>query len=66
MDSKWINVYGKMDLSHVFGFPLWEEGVFRILGESYNELKLIFQQYAKTAPPAPPQRSSSSRCRRRS
>ena len=22
-DAKWINVYTKMDLSHVFGFPLW-------------------------------------------
>jgi len=48
LDAKWIACYSKMDLSHVFGFPTWEEGVFRVLGESYNELKLIFTQYAKT------------------
>ena len=47
-DSKWINVYTKMDLSHAFGFPLWEKEVFEVLGANYAELKLIFQQYAKT------------------
>jgi hypothetical protein len=26
----------------------WEEGVFNTLGKSFNDLKLIFQQYAKT------------------
>ena len=44
-DASWIRVYTKMDLSHVYGFPLWEEAVFGVLGESFGELKLIFQQY---------------------
>jgi len=44
----WIACYSKMNLSHVYGFPLWEEAVFKVLGAAYNELKLIFQQYAKT------------------
>ena len=47
-DEKWIAVYSKMDLSHVYGFPLWEESVFSVLGQNYNELKLVFQQYAKS------------------
>ena len=45
---KWITVYAKMDLSHVFGFPTWEKEVFDVLGKHYNEIKLIFQQYAKS------------------
>ena len=47
-DPKWVGVYGRMDLSHVYGFPCWEEGVFKVLGDNYTDLKLIFQQYAKT------------------
>ena len=43
-EAKFINVYKRMDLSHVFGFPTWEEGVFKCLGQNYNDLKLIFQQ----------------------
>jgi hypothetical protein len=44
----WVKTYEKMDLWHVYGFPLWEEGVFKVLGDALSELKLIFQQYAKT------------------
>ena len=46
--ANWLAIYEKMDLSHVFGWPLWEKEVFELLGANYNELKLIFQQYAKT------------------
>ena len=47
-DKRWMAMYAKMDLSHCFGWPLWEKEVFELLGKHYNELKLIFQQYAKT------------------
>ena len=42
--SAWLAIYGKMDLSHVFGFPTWEKEVFELLATHYSELKLIFQQ----------------------
>ena len=47
-DAKWLATYGAMDLSHVFGWPLWEKEVFELLGKHYNDLKLIFQEYSKT------------------
>ena len=43
-----MNAWQKMDLSHLWGFPLWEDGVFDILENSYGELNSIFQQYAKS------------------
>ena len=38
-----------MDLGHVFGFPVWERAVFRLLHRSFSELHSIFGQYAKTS-----------------
>merc|ERR1719305_1359682 len=37
-----------MDLSHVLGFPMWEEGVFKLFAKHFPELQSIFQQYAKS------------------
>lgn len=37
-----------MDLKHVLGFPLWEQGAFALFAASYAELAAIFQQYAKS------------------
>ena len=37
----------KQDLGHVFGFPLWERAVFRLLHRAFAELHAIFTQYAK-------------------
>eukprot|EP00966_Prymnesium_polylepis_P332883 7388354-Prymnesium_polylepis.1 len=46
--KKILETWGKMKLSHVHGFPLWEEGVFQLLQASYVELFSIFTQYAKS------------------
>ena len=43
-----IDVWGMMDLSKLFGFPLWEEDVFFALYGAFNELQSIFAMYAKS------------------
>ena len=40
--------WGKMDLSHLWGFPMFEAGVFDILNDNFAELNSIFSQYAKS------------------
>ena len=47
-DERWIKIYSKMDLSHVYGFPLWEQGVFELLHASFEQLRSIFDYYAKS------------------
>ena len=43
-----ILFWERMDLSHVFGFPTWEEPAFKLFAASFSELSSIFQQYAKS------------------
>jgi hypothetical protein len=38
----------QMNLSHLFGFPTWEAGVFGVLESNFAELNSIFSQYAKS------------------
>ena len=40
-------VWAKMDLGHLFGFPLWEKAVFMLLHRSFPELQSIFVTYSK-------------------
>ena len=47
-DKHWLAMYAKMDLSYIFGWPLWEKEVFEVLGKHFKDLKLIFQEYSKT------------------
>ena len=44
--EKWMAAWKKMDLSHVFGFPMWEEEVFTLLQASFTDLLSIFTYYA--------------------
>ena len=43
-----VGFWGLMDLSHVYGFPLWEEGVFNLLHGAFEQLRSIFDYYAKS------------------
>jgi len=47
-DPAFLDTWAKMDLSHLAGFPLWEEGVFMALAGAFQELISIFSQYAKS------------------
>ena len=47
--AEWIATWGRMELSHVDGFPAWEEEVFEVLRRSYAELASTFGQYALAA-----------------
>ena len=47
-DPKFVAEWEKMDLKHLFGFPLWEEAVFGALNKSFSELASIFVFYAKS------------------
>ena len=47
--DKWMGAWRKMDLSHVDGFPVWEEEVFGILQSSFTDLYSIFAYYAGDA-----------------
>ena len=38
-----------MDLSHVFGFPLWEKAVFRLLNRAFGDISSIFAAHAPAA-----------------
>ena len=40
-------VWAKMDLGHLYGFPLWEKAVFMLLHRSFPELHSIFVTYSK-------------------
>ena len=42
-----LDTWEKMDLSTLFGFPVWEEDVFMALNGAFPELCSIFTQYAK-------------------
>jgi hypothetical protein len=42
-----MGVWAKMDLGHLFGFPLWEKAVFMLLHRSFPELQSIFVTYSK-------------------
>ena len=46
--KKFVSTWGKMDLGHVYGFPLWEKEVFQLLHSSDAELLSIFTHYAKS------------------
>ncbi|KOO35144.1 acetyl-coa carboxylase, partial [Chrysochromulina tobinii] len=48
IDPLFLTVWQKMDLSHVFGFPTFEQGVFALLYKSFGELASIFTFYAKS------------------
>ena len=43
-----IEIWSKMDLGHIFGFPTWEQAVFELLAPHHEELKSIFTHYAKS------------------
>jgi hypothetical protein len=47
-DPSYLACWKQMDLSHVIGYPMWEEGVFMLFGKYFPELSSIFQQYAKS------------------
>ena len=40
-------VWAKMDLGHLYGFPLWEKAVFTLLHRSFPELHSTFVTYSK-------------------
>ena len=42
-----LDTWEKMDISMLYGFPLWGEDVFTALSGAFNELISIFAQYAK-------------------
>ena len=46
--ATFMDTWKKMDLSHLFGFPEFEEGVFALLEKSFGELSSIFSQYSKS------------------
>jgi hypothetical protein len=39
-------MWARMDLSHLFGFPLWEKAVFSLLHRNFPELQTIFSAYS--------------------
>ena len=41
-----LDTWNKMDLGHIYGFPVWEEAVFELLKSNYGEMKSIFASYA--------------------
>lgn len=43
-----LQAWKRMNLSHVFGFPVWEKAVFTLLHKSFAELTSIFTHYAKS------------------
>ena len=42
-----MRVWAKMDLGHLYGFPLWEKAVFTLLHRSFPELHSTFVTYSK-------------------
>ena len=47
-DPDFLKEWEKMDLAHIFGFPLWEETVFNLMSKHHKELESIFVYYAKS------------------
>ena len=46
--KSFLTFWARMDLSHVHGFPLWEQQVFLTLHKSFHEVKAVFRQYSRT------------------
>ena len=46
--ERWMATWANMGLSHVYGFPLWEEEVFHLLQRTYAETFSIFAHYSKS------------------
>ena len=46
--KKFMAAWGKMNLGHVHGFPLWEKEVFSEFQKSFEQLSGIFSHYAKS------------------
>ena len=42
-DPAFLEEWAQMDLSHIFGFPLWEKDVHDVLQPQFKELQSIFQ-----------------------
>ena len=49
--DKFMSSWKKLDLSHVEGFPTWEEEIFHILQQSFTDLLSIFTYYACAGEP---------------
>ena len=47
-DPDFCEQWAKMDLTHIFGFPLWEEQAFGHLAKCHKELKSVFAHYCKS------------------
>ena len=45
-----LDAWGKMDLQYLQGFPVWEEGVFNVMAQGFDDLKLLFEYYAGDTP----------------
>ena len=48
VDPAFLKVWAKCDFSHVFGFPVWEQGAFKLLLKSFAEISSIFTYYSKS------------------
>ena len=48
VDALFLAVWSKIDLSHVFGFPTFEAGVFKLFLTHFGDLASIFTYYAKS------------------
>jgi hypothetical protein len=46
--AEFLETWAKMDLAHVFGWPLWEKAVFHLLHRSFGDVRSIFSHYAKS------------------
>ena len=44
----WQMTWSRMNISHVFGFPLWEAEVASVLRSSFGELISIFAFYGRS------------------
>ena len=45
--GQFMSMWARMDLSHLFGFPLWEKAVFSLLHRSFPELQSIYVYYSR-------------------
>jgi len=45
-----LTCWGKMDLSKLKGFPLWEEAVFSALSTGFSDLSAVFTKYSGDTP----------------
>ena len=44
---QWQQLWPTIDLTDLYGYPLWERGVHDLLRQHYERLELIFWQYCK-------------------